>query len=45
MLAWHQDGSKMLSIRINQGAPGRDHQADAIEFARQLKPLLLTPAP
>ena len=42
VLAWTQDGSKMLTIQIVQGAAGRDQQADAVEFARQLKPLLLT---
>ncbi|MCP2364194.1 hypothetical protein HD597_011214 [Nonomuraea thailandensis] len=43
--AWTQDGTKVLAIQIVKGAPGRDHQADAIEFARQLRPLLLTSAP
>lgn len=43
--AWTSDGTKMLSIRLYQGAPGRDHQADVIEFARQLRPLLLTSTP
>lgn len=41
VLAWTQDGTKMLSIQIVQGAPDRDQQADAVEFARQLRPLLL----
>jgi hypothetical protein len=40
-LAWTRDGSKMLDIQIIQGAPGRDHQADVVEFVRQLRPLLL----
>ncbi|MFI6739177.1 hypothetical protein ACIBI9_40175 [Nonomuraea sp. NPDC050451] len=43
--AWTQDGTKVLAIQIVKGAPGRDHQADAIEFARQLRPLLLTSTP
>ncbi|MGN9786905.1 hypothetical protein ACTMTF_36165 [Nonomuraea sp. ZG12] len=42
VLTWTQDGSKMLSIQIVQGAAGRDQQSDAVEFARQLKPLLFT---
>jgi hypothetical protein len=40
--AWTTDGTKMLSIRLYLGAPGRDHRADVIEFARQLRPVLLT---
>ncbi|MEU4232012.1 hypothetical protein AB0F17_47635 [Nonomuraea sp. NPDC026600] len=40
--AWTNHDPKLLSIKIFRGAPGRDHQADAIEFARQLKPFLLT---
>jgi hypothetical protein len=40
--AWTQDGTKVLAIQIVKGGPGRDHQADAIEFIRQLRPLLLT---
>lgn len=43
--AWTQDATKVLAIQIVRGAPGRDHQADAIEFARQLRPLLLASAP
>lgn len=39
--AWTPDGTRLLSIRLYQGAPGRDHQADVIEFARQLRPALL----
>lgn len=39
--AWTSHGTKLLSITLYQGAPGRDHQADVIEFARQLRPLLL----
>ncbi|MGW4410923.1 hypothetical protein ACWEJ6_43290 [Nonomuraea sp. NPDC004702] len=42
VLAWTPDVIKLLSIRIERGAPGRDVRADAIEFARQLRPLLLT---
>ncbi|MEV4478044.1 hypothetical protein [Nonomuraea sp. NPDC049504] len=45
VFAWTPDGSKMLAIQIVKGAAGRDHQADAVEFARQLRPLLLAPAP
>ncbi|MFI6176400.1 hypothetical protein ACIA8R_12785 [Nonomuraea sp. NPDC051191] len=41
-LAWVSDGSKLLSVRIARGAPGRDVRADAVEFARQLRPILLT---
>ncbi|MFI6927264.1 hypothetical protein ACIBIZ_45540 [Nonomuraea spiralis] len=40
--AWTPDGAKVLAIQIVKGAPGRDHRADAIEFARQLRPLLLS---
>jgi hypothetical protein len=40
-LAWTTDGTKLLSIYIARGAPGRDHRADVIEFARQLRLLLL----
>lgn len=40
--AWTADGTKMLSIRLYLGASGRDHRADVIEFARQLRPILLT---
>lgn len=43
IFAWTHSGSKILAIQIIRGAPGRDHRADAIEFARQLRPLLLTP--
>ncbi|WP_346114863.1 hypothetical protein [Nonomuraea maheshkhaliensis] len=42
--AWTQDGTKMLAIHIVKGGPGRDHQADVIEFVRQLRPLLLPSA-
>lgn len=45
VFAWTHNGSKMLEIQIIRGAPGRDHRADAIEFARQLRPLLLVPDP
>jgi hypothetical protein len=41
-LTWTSDGGKLLSVRIARGAPGRDKRADAIEFARQLRPMLLT---
>ncbi|MGW4411909.1 hypothetical protein ACWEJ6_48410 [Nonomuraea sp. NPDC004702] len=44
VLAWTSDGIKLLSIRIERGAPGRDVRADVIEFARQLRPILLAPA-
>ncbi|MEV0353253.1 hypothetical protein AB0H88_46510 [Nonomuraea sp. NPDC050680] len=44
-LAWMPDGSKLLSVRIARGAPGRDIRADAIEFAKQLKPFLLPSSP
>ncbi|WP_155128964.1 hypothetical protein [[Actinomadura] parvosata] len=42
--AWTPDARRRLSIYITPGAPGRDHRADAIEFVRQLKPILLTPS-
>ncbi|MEU7746730.1 hypothetical protein [Nonomuraea sp. NPDC049158] len=41
-LAWVPDGSKLLSVKIARGAPGRDIRADAVEFAKQLKPFLLS---
>ncbi|MFI6903921.1 hypothetical protein ACIBKY_21825 [Nonomuraea sp. NPDC050394] len=41
-MAWTQDGKKLLVIQIVRGAPGRDHRADAVEFIRGLRPLLLT---
>ncbi|MFC5824984.1 hypothetical protein [Nonomuraea insulae] len=40
--AWTPDTRRRLSIWITPGAPGRDHRADAIEFVRQLKPILLS---
>ncbi|WP_433435080.1 hypothetical protein [Nonomuraea sp. CA-141351] len=40
--AWTGDARRRLSIWITPGAPGRDPRADAIEFVRQLKPLLLS---
>ncbi|MEU8361233.1 hypothetical protein AB0C27_34980 [Nonomuraea sp. NPDC048882] len=40
--AWTPDTRRRLSIWITPGAPGRDHRADAIEFVRHLKPILLT---
>lgn len=42
--AWTPDARRRLSIWITPGAPGRDHRADAIEFVRQLKPILLSPS-
>ncbi|GAA1739216.1 hypothetical protein [Nonomuraea bangladeshensis] len=42
--AWTPDTRRRLSIWITPGAPGRDHRADAIEFVRQLKPILLSPS-
>lgn len=38
---WTPDHEKLLSVNIMEGAPGRDSVADAVEFFRQLKPLLL----
>ncbi|MFG1706711.1 hypothetical protein ACFLIM_26330 [Nonomuraea sp. M3C6] len=38
---WTPDYKRLLSINIMEGAPGRDSLADATEFFRQLKPLLL----
>lgn len=43
--AWASHGTKLLSVTLYRGAPGRDHQADVIEFARQLRPLLLARTP
>ncbi|SEG27766.1 hypothetical protein SAMN05444920_102425 [Nonomuraea solani] len=40
---WTAGYERLLSINIMEGAPGRDSLADAIEFFRQLKPLLLAP--
>ncbi|MFF0775840.1 hypothetical protein ACFYUK_43610 [Nonomuraea wenchangensis] len=42
--AWTPDTRRLLSIWITPGAPGRDHRADAIEFVRQLRPILLAPS-
>ncbi|MGW4411449.1 hypothetical protein ACWEJ6_45990 [Nonomuraea sp. NPDC004702] len=39
---WTPDYQRLLSIEVTEGAPGRDSLADAVEFFRQLKPLLLT---
>lgn len=39
---WTPDYQRLLSIEVTKGAPGRDSVADAVEFFRQLKPLLLT---
>ncbi|MBB6548290.1 hypothetical protein [Nonomuraea rubra] len=38
---WTPDYKRLLTINIYQGAPGRDSLADATEFFRQLKPILL----
>jgi hypothetical protein len=38
---WTHDYKRLLTIHIIEGAPGRDSLADATEFFRQLKPLLL----
>ncbi|WP_327105153.1 hypothetical protein [Nonomuraea glycinis] len=38
---WTPDYERLLTINIMEGAPGRDSLADATEFFRQLKPLLL----
>ncbi|MCK2213452.1 hypothetical protein MF672_006545 [Actinomadura sp. ATCC 31491] len=42
--AWTSDASRLLSVWITPGASGRDHRADAIEFIRQLRPVLLATA-
>ncbi|MFI6500283.1 hypothetical protein [Nonomuraea typhae] len=39
--AWTPDGARLLSIELYRGAPGRDHRADVVEFAKQLRPVLL----
>jgi hypothetical protein len=39
---WTPDYKRLLTINIMEGAPGRDALADATEFFRQLKPVLLT---
>ncbi|GAA1023334.1 hypothetical protein Aple_084340 [Acrocarpospora pleiomorpha] len=36
-------GTRLLTIEIYKEAPGRDRRADAIEFLRQLRPVLLAP--
>ncbi|MEU5864147.1 hypothetical protein ABZ815_23440 [Nonomuraea sp. NPDC047529] len=41
---WTPDYRHLLSIEVTAGAPGRDSLADAVEFFRQLKPILLVPA-
>lgn len=41
-IAWTPDGGKTLTVSIARGAPGRDHQADAVELVRQLRPVLLS---
>jgi hypothetical protein len=38
---WTPDYERLLTINLIEGAPGRDSLADATEFFRQLKPLLL----
>ncbi|MEU6715205.1 hypothetical protein ABZ897_27380 [Nonomuraea sp. NPDC046802] len=38
---WTPDYKRLLTISIIENAPGRDSLADATEFFRQLKPLLL----
>ncbi|MEV4805159.1 hypothetical protein AB0K18_34605 [Nonomuraea sp. NPDC049421] len=38
---WTGDYEKLLTVNIMEGAPGRDSVADAVEFFRQLKPVLL----
>ncbi|MEU0565167.1 hypothetical protein ABZ297_07215 [Nonomuraea sp. NPDC005983] len=38
---WTPDFKRLLTINVYKGAPGRDSLADATEFFRQLKPLLL----
>ena len=38
---WTPDYKRLLTITIVENAPGRDSLADATEFFRQLKPLLL----
>ncbi|MDA0633076.1 hypothetical protein OUY22_06555 [Nonomuraea sp. MCN248] len=38
---WTSDYKRLLMINIIENAPGRDSVADATEFFRQLKPLLL----
>ncbi|MFC4113799.1 hypothetical protein [Nonomuraea zeae] len=38
---WTPDYQRLLTIDIYRGAPGRDSLADATEFFRQLKPVLL----
>ncbi|YCK36338.1 hypothetical protein ACNF49_20325 [Actinomadura sp. ATCC 39365] len=39
---WTSDYKRLLTVNIIEGAPGRDSVGDAVEFFRQLKPLLLT---
>ncbi|MDA0633077.1 hypothetical protein OUY22_06560 [Nonomuraea sp. MCN248] len=38
---WTPDYKRLLTVNIYTSAPGRDSLADATEFFRQLKPLLL----
>jgi hypothetical protein len=38
---WTSDHKRLLTVNIIEHAPGRDSLADATEFFRQLKPLLL----
>ncbi|MFC5825142.1 hypothetical protein [Nonomuraea insulae] len=43
--AWARDGSSMLMVSLSETPPNRNPQKDAIEFIRQLRPILLTPKP
>ncbi|MEV4468434.1 hypothetical protein [Nonomuraea sp. NPDC049504] len=38
---WTSDHQRLLSVKITEGAAGRDSVADAVEFFRQLRPVLL----
>lgn len=40
---WTPDYKRLLTINIYKGGSGRDSLADATEFFRQLKPVLLVP--
>ncbi|WP_219468502.1 hypothetical protein [Nonomuraea rhizosphaerae] len=39
--AWTADGGRLLSVNIRHGSSRRDPGADAVEFLRQLRPILL----
>ncbi|MEV4391227.1 hypothetical protein [Nonomuraea sp. NPDC049607] len=39
--AWSRNGSRMLSVSLSDTPPNRDAQKDAIEFIRQLRPIVL----